>query len=162
MRIGKKTAITASLLSILVLVAVGGLALISCGGDEEEEPLVEPAPTEPPLVTPAPAEQTLGDIIELHSDLTQVATAECVECHGDKSQEQSLDPDIDSPHVTHMPILKDCNVCHKSADLLQGSAASLMKQVSAEEVCAQCHGPGGPGRQLYGAEEGAELATPAP
>lgn len=159
MRIGRKTATTVSLLSSLVLVAVGGLALAGCGGDEEE-PLVEPAPTEQPLVTPAPAEQTLGDIIELHSDLTQVATADCVECHGDKSQEQGLDPDIDTPHVIHIPMLKDCNYCHKSADLLQGSAAGLMKQVSVEEICAQCHGPAGPARQLYGIEP--QSATPTP
>jgi len=34
----------------------------------------------------------------------------------------------------------ECITCHKSVDLLQGSAASLRRQV-AVELCATCHSP---------------------
>lgn len=141
MRIGSKTAIAASLLPIVVLIAVGVLVART-------------------LLSPAAAEQPSGDLIELHSDLTQVATADCVGCHGDKSQEKSLDPNIATPHAIHIPMLVDCNYCHKSADLLQGSAANLMKQVS-PQVCAGCHGPGGSAPQFFGVEV-AQLATTTP
>ncbi len=141
MRIASKPAIAASLLSVVVLAAVGVLIART-------------------LMEPASAHQPSSDIIELHSDLTQVATADCVQCHGDKSQEESLDPSIDTPHAIHIPMLEDCSYCHKSADLLEGSAASLMKQVSAD-ICAGCHGPGGSAPQLFGVEV-AQLTTATP
>ncbi len=109
-----------------------------------EEPVAPPAPP------PAP-DGEMGDLIALHEDLTEVKSDRCVSCHGNKAEETSLDPDIKTPHAIHIPMLKECNVCHKKADLLEGSAAALRKQVD-PQVCNSCHGPGGPGPQLYQVE----------
>lgn len=95
-----------------------------------------------------PAPITTGELIALHDDLTEVASDECIGCHGNKAEETSLDPDIETVHVIHIPMLQECNFCHKSADLLEGSAASLRKQVD-PQICFGCHGPEGPGPQLY-------------
>ncbi len=93
----------------------------------------------------------MGDLITLHQDLTTVASDECIDCHGNKAEETSLNPDIKTPHTIHLPMLKECSVCHKKADLLEGSAAALRKQVD-PQICNGCHGPGGSGPQLYQVE----------
>ncbi len=99
---------------------------------------------------PAPAME-MGDLIALHEDLTEVKSDRCISCHGNKAEEKSLNPDIKTPHAIHIPMLKECNVCHKKADLLEGSAAALRKQVD-PQICNGCHGPGGSGPQLYQVE----------
>ena len=101
----------------------------------------------------------MGDLIALHEDLTKVEKNECISCHGNKAEETSLNTDIKTPHAIHIPTLKECNVCHKKADLLEGSAAALRKQVD-PQVCYGCHGPGGPGPQLYQVEPGSAEVTP--
>ncbi len=93
----------------------------------------------------------MGELIELHSDLTKLPAAQCIDCHGNKAEETSLQADIKTPHTIHIPIVKECNVCHKKADLLEGSAATLRKQVD-PQTCKGCHGSGGPGPQLYQVE----------
>ncbi len=110
-----------------------------------------PAPIPTPTPTPAPTAMAMGDLIPLHQDLTKVATTRCVSCHGNKAEEKSLNPDIKTPHSIHIPVLKECNGCHKKADLLEKSAAALRRQVD-PQVCSGCHGPGGPAPQLYQVE----------
>lgn len=96
----------------------------------------------------APTPTAMGELIALHEDLTEVASDECIGCHGNKAEETSLDPDIETAHAIHIPMIEECNSCHKGADLLEGSAASLRKQVD-PQICFGCHGPEGPGPQLY-------------
>ncbi len=115
------------------------------------------APTPTPTATPV----AMGDLIALHDDLTDVATDQCIGCHGNKAEEGSLDPDIETAHAIHVPMLVECNFCHKSADLLEGSAASLRKQVD-PQICFGCHGPQGPGPQLYQGSAEAEYWEVAP
>lgn len=110
-----------------------------------------PAPAPTPTPTPAPTSKTMGDLIAFHQDLTKIASAQCISCHGNKAEEKSLNPDIKTPHAIHIPMLKECNTCHKKADLLEGSAATLRKQVD-PQVCNSCHGPNGTGPQLYQVE----------
>jgi len=98
-----------------------------------------------------------GDIVDLHADLSKLDMAQCVGCHGNKAEEQSLDPSIKTPHAIHIPMFNGCTMCHKSVDFSQGSAAALRKQVD-PAICAGCHGPNpSSGVQLYGVT--AEVTT---
>lgn len=90
------------------------------------------------------------NIVDLHADLTKLDMAQCVACHGNKAEEQSLDPSIKTPHAIHVPMFNSCTMCHKSVDFSQESAAALRKQVD-PAICAGCHGPNpSSGVQLYG------------
>lgn len=98
---------------------------------------------------PVSADQPSNELIELHKDLTKVATEQCINCHGNKADEKSLQADIKTPHAIHIPLFKSCSLCHKSADLLQGSAGALRRQVD-PQTCFGCHGPNpSSGKQLY-------------
>ncbi len=110
--------------------------------------------------SPAPA-LGMSDLIALHEDLTNVEKSECIDCHSNKAEETSLNPDIETPHVIHIPIMDECNVCHKKADLLEGSAAALQKQVD-PQICNGCHGPGGSAPQLYQVEPASVGETSEP
>ncbi len=133
----------------ILLVFAISVAFPAC--KETPTPAPAPVPAPAPALEPAPFPQTTGDIIAFHQDLTKVASDQCVRCHGNKAEEKSLNPDIDTPHVIHIQIMSECNLCHKKVDLLEGSAAALRKQVD-PQVCNGCHGPSGSGPQLYQVE----------
>jgi nitrate/TMAO reductase-like tetraheme cytochrome c subunit len=79
----------------------------------------------------------------LHLEASTLTPAQCIGCHGDKAAEVSLDPAYPTAHREHLTsdlLNVDCTTCHQSVDLLQGSAASLRKQVDVE-LCATCHSP---------------------
>lgn len=147
----------------LMIIAVGMLLVFTIlavfvGCEKPPAPVPTPTPTPaptpkptPPTPTPTPTPKTMGDLIAFHQDLTKVTSDQCVSCHGNKADEKSLNPDIKTPHAIHIPILKECNTCHKKADLLEESAATLRKQVD-PQVCYSCHGPSGPGPQIYQVE----------
>ncbi len=136
------------LMTILVcILLVLTISAVFAGCKAPPAPTPTPTPTPTPIPTPTPV--TMGDFIAFHQDLTKVASAQCISCHGNKAEETSLNPDIKTPHAIHMPLVKECNVCHKKADLLESSAAALRKQVD-PQVCNGCHGPSGPGPQLVG------------
>lgn len=100
---------------------------------------VPPTPTPvPPTPTPAPP-----NLEALHMEAASLSAEQCVACHGNKAEEQSLDPDQPTAHSVHLNselLSLNCTDCHQKVDLLQGSAAGLRRQVS-EELCATCHSP---------------------
>ena len=86
----------------------------------------------------------------------------CTECHEDVLNGESLDPDIPPAHLAMFEFAagetghdRQCRWCHhRSVDLTQGtqsaatSKGNLRKRVDTA-LCALCHGPEGPGEQLY-------------
>ncbi|MFQ5858022.1 MAG: cytochrome c3 family protein [Anaerolineae bacterium] len=79
----------------------------------------------------------------MHIEAATLTPAWCIACHGNKADEVSLDPAYPTAHRVHLTsalLILECTTCHQSVDLLQGSAASLRKQVDVE-LCATCHSP---------------------
>ena len=86
----------------------------------------------------------------------------CTECHEDVLDEGSHNPDIPPAHLAMFEFAagkvgddKQCRWCHhRSVDLTQGtqsaatSKGNLRKRVDTA-LCTLCHGPEGPGEQLY-------------
>jgi hypothetical protein len=108
------------------------------------------------------------NIIAIHDSSSDEYKKNCRECHAGIIGEQSLDAEIEPAHVAMFDFApgkagddKQCIWCHRSVDLVQGSAGSLRKQVDAT-LCAMCHGDfprtgpsGNPVKQFY-------LAGPLP
>jgi mono/diheme cytochrome c family protein len=44
---------------------------------------------------------------------------------------------------------KQCIWCHKTVDLVQGSADNMIRKQVDPTLCAVCHGPDGPGKPFY-------------
>ena len=84
--------------------------------------------------------QEKPELIQLHRD-AETNGAICTSCHGSRTDEVSLEPDIKPVHTLHLtnPLLNlECVSCHKSVDLVDKSAAHLRRQVSMS-VCTTCH-----------------------
>lgn len=86
------------------------------------------------------------NLIKLHKNAVNNASL-CVQCHGDRTDEESLKEGIPSVHTTHLTKLKNmlkgkggCTFCHKSVDLQEGSAASVRRQIDVKITCMKCHG----------------------
>jgi cytochrome c553 len=94
------------------------------------------------------------NIISIHDSSARQYSDKCISCHEDILSEQSLDPSIPNTHVAMIPFApgeKDeetCVVCHRTVDLVQGSAGNIRKQVDAT-FCTMCHGPAGPATKFY-------------
>jgi len=109
-----------------------------------------------------------NNIIAIHDSSSRQYNKECVSCHADILRAQSLEPSIPNAHVAMIPFAPGeededtCVVCHRTVDLVQGSAGNIRKQVKAT-YCTMCHGPAGPGKPFYPANlsdlalEGPEL-----
>ena len=87
------------------------------------------------------------NIIAIHDSSSGEYNKRCSECHAGILSEQSLDAEIEPAHVAMFDFApgkpgddKQCSWCHRTVDLVQGSAGSLRKQVDAT-LCAMCHGP---------------------
>lgn len=95
-----------------------------------------------------------NNIIAIHDSSSPQYNKDCISCHADILSAQSLQSSIPNVHVAMIPFTpgeKDeetCVVCHRTVDLVQGSAGNIRKQVKAT-LCAMCHGPAGPGKQFY-------------
>jgi cytochrome c5 len=86
------------------------------------------------------------NIIAIHDSSSGEYNKRCSECHADIRNGQSLAPSIPAAHVAMFDFApgkpgddKQCIWCHRTVDLVQGSAGSLRKQVDAT-LCAMCHG----------------------
>jgi len=104
------------------------------------------------------------NIIALHDRSSRQFKKNCTECHDNILQDRTLDPAIQefAIHGAMLPFApgkvgkdQQCVVCHQTVDLAQGVAqpreksnGNLRKHVDSA-LCALCHGPSGPGRQLY-------------
>jgi cytochrome c5 len=95
------------------------------------------------------------NIIAIHDSSSGQYNKKCNECHADIRNAQSLDTSIPNVHVAMFPFApgkpgddKQCVWCHRTVDLVQGSAGNIRKQVDAT-LCTMCHGPAGPGNQFY-------------
>jgi len=107
-----------------------------------------------------------NNIIAIHDSKSDQYDKNCIECHADIRNGQSLDPLIPNVHVAMFPFApgkqsddKQCIWCHRTVDLVQGSAGNIRKQVDAT-LCTMCHGPASPGKQFYHADlalDGPEL-----
>jgi hypothetical protein len=87
------------------------------------------------------------NIIAIHDSNSGQYDKKCNECHADIRNAQSLDPSIPAAHVAMFDFApgkpgddKQCAWCHRTVDLVQGSAGDIRKQVDAT-LCAMCHGP---------------------
>jgi hypothetical protein len=89
--------------------------------------------------------------VELHKNSGTITDAGCINCHGDKKTEQSLDSSYQTFHYKHLnSTLLDftCNKCHSTTDIVEGSSFAYRRQVSADGNsmsgkpvgCMACHG----------------------
>ena len=98
-----------------------------------------------------------NNIIAIHDSSSRQYNKECISCHADIPSAQSLVPSIPNVHVAMIPFTpgendeETCVVCHRTIDLVQGSAGNIRKQVKAT-YCTMCHGPAGPATQFYQAD----------
>ena len=95
------------------------------------------------------------NIIAIHDSSSEEYKKKCSECHADIRSTQSLEPSIPAAHVAMFDFApgkpgddKQCIWCHRTVDLVQGSAGNIRKQVDAT-LCTMCHGPAGPANQFY-------------
>ncbi len=85
------------------------------------------------------------NLISLHDKNSPQYDKNCTNCHAAILVEESLDPSILTAHTSMLfetPGENDnekCGWCHRTVDLVQGSAGNLRKQVKAD-LCAVCHG----------------------
>jgi cytochrome c5 len=87
------------------------------------------------------------NLIAVHDSSSGEYNKRCSECHTDILSEQSLKPSIaPAAHVAMFDFApgkpgddKQCGWCHRTVDLVQGSAGNIRKQVDAT-LCAMCHG----------------------
>lgn len=96
-----------------------------------------------PSPTPTPTATAVPGLLTLHREASTVPPEQCIQCHGNKTDEQSLDPVFPTAHRVHLTsslLNFQCTACHQSVDVLWGSAASLRKQVNVT-LCATCHSP---------------------
>jgi len=96
-----------------------------------------------PSPTPTPTATVVPGLLTLHLEASAVSPEQCIQCHGNKADERSLDPVFPTAHRVHLTsglLNFQCTACHQSVDLLQGSATSLRKQVDVG-LCATCHSP---------------------
>jgi hypothetical protein len=88
------------------------------------------------------------NIIAIHDSSSEQYDKDCLDCHAVILSAKSLDESIaPAAHVAMFDFApgkrgddKQCRWCHRTVDLVQGSAGSLRKQVDAT-LCAMCHGP---------------------
>ena len=88
------------------------------------------------------------NIIAIHDSSSDEYKKKCSECHAGIAKAQSLEPSIaPAAHVAMFDFApgkagddKQCIWCHRTVDLVQGSAGSLRKQVDVT-LCTLCHGP---------------------
>lgn len=129
---------------IFLLVPLIMVHLPGCSRDDDEVIVLETEP-EPP-----PGEIQNANLVELHEHSGEIPDSYCITCHGDMTDDFTLDPDVVGIHTLHKDEINyACTTCHVSTDLIHGSGALLLKQVSSEAVCDKCHGPDGVGKQLF-------------
>lgn len=89
-----------------------------------------------------PAEKNL---VDLHKNAGNLSNKECLACHAKIKTDVSLNQKFKTLHRLHLESKldtpKNCNDCHQSVDLREGSGASLRKQVD-PQICAGCHSGG--------------------
>ena len=94
------------------------------------------------------------NLIALHDSNSPQYDKNCIDCHAEVLNEESLDPETPTAHVSMLlktPGKKDndrCAYCHRNVDLLQKSTGNLRRHVDAN-LCAMCHGPFNPVKQFY-------------
>jgi len=95
------------------------------------------------------------NFVAMHNPQSSRYRSDCGTCHLDKTRNTSLQPNIKSFHAMKVELFLGrehpelaCQVCHKGADLIEFSQASLRKQVS-PDTCALCHSRFGPGKMLF-------------
>ncbi len=104
------------------------------------------------------------NIIAIHDSSSEKYKKKCSECHADIAKAQSLEPSIaPAAHVAMFDFApgkpgddKQCIWCHRTVDLVQGSAGNLRKQVDAT-LCTLCHGD--PPRKVINNKEPERSAT---
>ena len=130
-----------NMLVIFVIASIMGIIFMGCGGGEE--------------VSPPPVENV--NLIALHNSESPSYDKDCIKCHGKKTSDTTLNPDIPAIHPFMMPFTPGytgkitnelCATCHTSVDYVEGSAGNLRRNV-AVGWCVLCHIPGGTGKELY-------------
>jgi hypothetical protein len=104
------------------------------------------------------------NIIAIHDSSSDEYKNKCSECHASIPQAQSLESSIaPAAHVAMFDFApgkpgddKQCIWCHRTVDLVQGSAGNLRKQVDAT-LCTLCHGA--PPREVINNKEPERSAT---
>jgi cytochrome c5 len=103
------------------------------------------------------------NIIAIHDSSSDEYKKRCSECHAGILSEQSLDSEIEPAHVAMFDFApgkpgddKQCIWCHRTVDLVQGSAGNIRKQVDAT-LCTLCHGA--PPREVINNKEPERSAT---
>ncbi len=96
---------------------------------------------------PALPSKTIAlDLIGIHDAESDASNGDCIGCHGDRTDEVSLDGSLPAAHAVMQTFFGTgndrCTSCHNGGpDFLTRSAGSLREQVSMADVgCANCHG----------------------
>lgn len=102
------------------------------------------------------------NVVALHLSTSSQYNPDCLAsgCHDTLLQEEkSLDPRVQAIHQRMIPYVPGynprkgvssttCRHCHRSVDLINKSAAALLKNVSPQN-CVVCHTAAGPGIPLF-------------
>jgi hypothetical protein len=95
------------------------------------------------------------NLVALHKDASKLNNKECLSCHAAIMKATSLNKKYKTFHRLHLESKletpKKCSECHKSVDVINGSAAALRKQVD-PQICAGCHSGGVKGAKVLFAQ----------
>ncbi|RME37955.1 MAG: hypothetical protein D6788_08390 [Planctomycetota bacterium] len=96
-----------------------------------------------------PAKNISFDLIAIHDPGSDQYNADCIGCHGDRTDEKALDGVTPAAHAVMVSFFGTgndrCIACHGDGpDFLTKSAGALREPVDMESVgCFACHGPSG-------------------
>jgi hypothetical protein len=129
-------------------------ATLSAAPTETSTPRLTPTVPSPPAptITPTPALTNIN-IRALHAPSSAQYDRDCLSCHAEVLNEQTLSPEVPGIHPVMVSVLGEvanttCVECHTSVDLDGGSAGNVRRNVRVEK-CALCHSVGYPGRKYY-------------
>jgi hypothetical protein len=114
------------------------------------------------IIVVADIAQSDQNLVALHNSASSQYDPDCLTsgCHDTLLQdEKSLDPRLPAIHLAMIPYVpgynprkgvsnSTCLHCHRSVDLINKSAAALLKNVSPQS-CALCHTKAGPAVPIY-------------
>lgn len=102
---------------------------------------------------PGPQPEAVSNVRALHSPASSQYDRDCIKCHGDILEEQSLDVRVPGIHPVMLPQVGGetdavCVKCHVSVDFDARSAGNVRRNVDVN-TCAVCHAKGGAGYPFY-------------
>jgi hypothetical protein len=103
---------------------------------------------------PEPQPVAVKNVRAVHDSASPQYDPECVKCHGDVLEEQSLDARVPGVHPVMLPQVGGesdavCVKCHESVDFDHGGSAANVRRNVDVQLCSACHTQGGGGYPFY-------------